>query len=191
MNNKYKAEVMYESSGKTIDRNPFITVKKARGYYEYVERGGIDSIAFILLNRKNNTFGLIKEAKPPMDEIMGRRVQMITAFGGSIDSKKNPFEICQEEVKEESGYVVSIENNIHYVGKTLVSSQMNQMCWLFLVDITDIKKTEKAEYELQKEKDIKENGQDEVIFMDYDSLMSNMDWKSITIYSLAKHQNII
>ena len=44
----YKPEKMYESIGKAPNGEPFLSVKKARGYYEYSERPGMDSIAFIL-----------------------------------------------------------------------------------------------------------------------------------------------
>jgi hypothetical protein len=180
----YKAEIMYESQGKTPAGDPFMTVKQARGYYQYAERGGQDSIAFILFDANVQKFALILESKPPMDERMQEEVKMTTAFGGSIDMGDDVTyrEICQTEVKEESGYVVPLEN-IFDCGKTLVSTQMSQLCNGFLVDVTGIEKTEIAEYET-KDKNDEFNG-NEVRWLDASEVMENNDWKSIWIMAKA------
>jgi len=192
-----KAEVMYESKGKTPAGDPFMTVKKARGYYEYSERGGIDSICFILFDKDTKKFALIYESKPPRDEIEGKEVRMTTAFGGSIDMEANTTyqEICQTEVREEAGFVVPLDK-IYSIGKTLVSTQMSQMAEGFLVDVTGIKKTEKAEYEQEQTAD--QNAKDEnefvgnrVDWLDANELMDNNDWKSIFIFSKAVYKDII
>ena len=192
----YKAEIRYQSEGKTPAGDPFMTVKKARGYYEYAERGGVDSIAFILLRGGVDGWGLIRESKPPRDEIEKKRVMMTTAFGGSCDDKSlTPAQICRIEVVEESGYEVS-GNKIHCIGKTLVSSQMSQMCHLFVVDVRGIEKTKEAEYEspvsaMQAEKDINEFMGNSVEWMDDEDVFENMDWKSITIMTTAIAKGII
>lgn len=181
------AEVVYESKGCTPAGHPFMTVKRARGYYEYAERGGKDSIAFILYDANTEQFGLIYESKPPLDERTGEQTMLTTAFGGSIDMGDNISyqEICQTEVREEAGYEVPLEN-IRSVGQTLVSTQMSQMCEGFLVDVTDIEKTLKAEYELdpsemQDAKDPNEFSKNKVEWFSIAQLMNNNDWKSIWI----------
>ena len=183
-----KAEIMYESKGKTLNGKPFMSVKKARFYYEYAERGGQDSIFFILYDKNIRRYALIRESKPPMDERENKKVMMTTAFGGSIDmDEKSPKEICQIEVLEESGYEVPLDR-IKYIGKTLVSSQMSQMALGFLVDVTGINKTQKAEYEVgisegQEAKDPDEFSRNSVIWMTSSELIENSDWKSIFIYT--------
>ena len=192
----FDAEIQYQSKGTTPAGDPFMTVKKARGYYEYAERGGVDSVAFVLLKNDIDCWGLINESKPPRDEIEKERVMMTTAFGGSCDDKSlTPHQICKIEVEEESGYEVSDER-IHFVGETLVSSQMSQMCHLFLVDVRGLTKTKKAEYEnsvseIQAKKDENEFSKNSVVWMDEEDLIENMDWKSITIMTLAFAQRII
>lgn len=190
----FEAEIKYKSKGKTPSGDPFSTVKVARGYYEYLERGGVDSIAFVLFNNNKKEFALIHESKPPRDEIEGKEVRMTTAFGGSIDMGADTTyqEICQTEVREEAGYIVPLEK-IHFVGDTLVSTQMSQMCHLYLVDVTDIEKTEVAEHEKklteeQSEKDANEFSKNRVEWMSIDELMENGDWKSvyITMQSIFK-----
>lgn len=197
MKNKFKAEVLYESKGKTPAGHPFLTVKQARGYYQYAERGGQDSIFFILFDNDTRKFALIYESKPPMDEREQKLVYMTTAFGGSIDMEETTTyqEICQTEVREESGYVVPLDK-IKSIGKTLVSTQMSQMAEGFLVDVTGIKKTVQAEYELtpdeeQKAKDENEFKLNKVVWMDIDELMENDDWKSIYVWTKAVYKNFI
>ena len=197
MENEHKAEIMYESAGKTPAGDPFMTVKQARGYYQYAERGGKNSIAFILFDNDIKKFALIYESKPPMDEVLGKEVRMTTAFGGSIDMGENTTyqEICQTEVKEEAGYIVPLDK-IYDCGSTLVSTQMSQMANGFLVDVTGIEKTEKAEWEIaadeaQQEKDANEFAGNEVRWYDADEVMENNDWKSIWIFTKAIHSKFI
>jgi hypothetical protein len=168
---KNEAEIMYKSNGKTPDGNPFMTVKKARGYYEYAERGGIDSIFFILYDSNIEKFALINESKPPLDERFNQEMTLTTAFGGSIDSKKSPKEICQIEVREESGYDIEIED-ISYIGETMVSTQMSQIAKGYLVDVTNYDKTLEAECDSTNEN---------IVWMTAKEVINNSDWKSIFI----------
>lgn len=183
----HQPEIMYTSEGKTPDGKPFMAVKRARGYYEYAERGGQDSIAFILADKNARKFALIYESKPPMDERMNTEVRMTTAFGGSVDMDgKTLQEICQIEVQEEAGFVVPL-SKIQSVGETLVSSQMSQLCHLFMVDVTDIPKTQQAEYELPDISKDQEFAGNDVIWMSYAEVLENSDWKSIFILSKVLH----
>jgi len=191
----YKAEVQYESNGKTPDGNSFLTVKKARGYYEYSERGGKDSIAFILIDKNKEKYCLIDESKPPLDESLRCKVMLTTAFGGSIDMDKTQKEICQIEVLEEAGYGVPLQN-IHFVGKTLVSSQMSQICYLYAIDVTGFEKTHLTEFEKvvsedQNKKDPSEFSNNSLVWMSLEEVMENNDWKSIFIITKAMYAKII
>ena len=180
----HEAKTLWESDGKTPDGNPFISIKQARGYYNYASRGGQDSVFFILYDRNKGQFALIKEAKPPLDERLGESALLTTAFGGSIDSEDSYPEIVQTETLEEAGYEVPLEN-IHYMGSTLVSSQMDQIANGYLVDVTNIEKTQTAEYEQANATE--EFVNNEVIWMDYQKVMNNSDWKSI--FLMAKLMN--
>jgi hypothetical protein len=185
---KFEADVVYKSKGVTPMGHPFLTVKRARGYYEYSERGGVDSVAFILYDSDTTKFALIYESKPPRDEIEQMEVNMTTAFGGSIDMAENMSykEICQIEIREESGYIIPL-TKIHSVGKTMVSTQMSQMVEGFLVDVTGIQKTEKTEDE-HETSEFKTN---KVLWLDADDLMDNNDWKSIWIFTQAVYKKIV
>lgn len=187
------AEIVYESKGKAPNGDPFLRVKRARGYYEYSERPGKDSIGFILYDGNTRKFALIYEAKPPLDERMETKVMMTTAFGGSIDMEHSYKEICKVEVEEEAGYEVPMEK-IHSVGKTLVSTQMSQLMEGFLVDVTNIEKTKATEVETFNEegsRDPDEFKHNRTVWMNEEELLSNSDWKSIFIMTKAKYAGII
>lgn len=180
-------EVLWESPEKTPNGDPYMKIKKSRGYYYYAERGGIDSIAFVLIDKNNEKpYGLIYESKPPLDEIYKEKHMRITAFGGSIDMGDTKLEeICKIEVLEEAGYNIGLDKErINLVGGTMVSTQMNQICYGFAVDVTDLisGKTE-ADYknEVQILKDPDEFIHNKVIWMNKKELLSNDDWKSIWI----------
>ena len=189
-------EILWESKEKNQNGDPFFKVKRSRGYYIFGERVGVDSIAFILFDNNKKQFGLILESKPPLDTET-ELIRKTTAFGGSIDMTENHTykDICQVEVAEETGYEVPLDK-IHSIGKTLVSTQMSQMCEGFLVDTTDIEKTLEAEYEkdaseAQNEKDANEFVGNKIMWMDADGLMDNNDWKSIWIFTKAIFADII
>ncbi|SHO81227.1 hypothetical protein MNB_SV-15-761 [hydrothermal vent metagenome] len=176
-------EDIWKSKEVNFNGDPFMSIKKSRDYYIYAERVGIDSIAFILYDKNKNRFALIQESKPPLDtnEYL---VSLVTAFGGSMDIDITPQEICKIEVEEEAGYEVELEK-IHFVGESLVSTQMSQICKLFLVDVTDNQKTKKAEYEIENK-----HQDDSIIWLNRDEVMDNGDWKSIYIISKMDYLGI-
>jgi len=189
----YAPEIVYASEGKAPNGEPFLTVKRARGYYEYAERPGRDSIAFILYDSARPAcIGLIYEAKPPLDESTSTKAMLTTAFGGSIDSDLTPQLICQTEVLEEAGYVVPIEH-IHLVGHTYVSTQSSQRMYAYLVDITGISKTALTETESLSDHSIDpdEFSRNRTMWMNPLDLFSNDDWKSIYIWSKATVGGVI
>ena len=190
-----QAEKIWHSKEVTPAGDPFMRIKKARGYYYYAERGGVDSIAFILYNDDTEEFALIRESKPPVDEKLGCCAMMTTAFGGSIDMNCSAEDICITEVREESGYDVT-SDNVKFVGKTLVSTQMSQECFLYLVDVTGLKKTHLTEFEtsVSQEQALKDTGEfsgNSVEWMSVDEVMENSDWKSIFIMMKAVHLDFL
>lgn len=192
MNNDFTSKVVWQSPETTPNGDPFLTVKQARGYYYYAERGGVDSIAFILYDADrgdNGEYGLIYEAKPPLDERAFEKKMSVTAFGGSVDMDKPLEDICQIEVLEEAGYDVQSEH-IHTVGSTLVSSQMSQYCFGYFVDVTGLSagQTETDIFnEEQDKKDPDEFKHNKTIWLDMDGVMENNDWKSIWIFGKVFH----
>lgn len=139
--------------------------RKGCSSYYYAERLGIDSIAFVLWDNNTNKAGLIKEFKPPINEFL------VTAFGGSLDKECSKKQIVKDEVKEESGY----ENcEISFMGKSFVSTQMNQWCYLYLVDVTH---AELGGREPQTEME----AQASTVWLSPDEVKNGYCWKAITI----------
>ncbi|SRR3990170_1845730 len=122
--------------------NPFLKVKRAGGFI-YSERKGVDSVAFILIAinaSDERRIGLIHEYKDPL----GRH--LTSAFGGSIDDEKYHADLrtlVKDETIEESGFDVKIES-IDYHGKVMVSTQSNQFCHLFSVEVDKLLQGEKT-----------------------------------------------
>ncbi len=175
---RYKVMTVWDSPGKNHNGDPFLKVKQT-GKYFYSERAGRDSLAFILYDELMGEVCLINESKPPL----GEGVFKTTAFGGSLDDPSLTVEkLCIREVKEEAGYIVTWEN-INYVGQVLVSTQSNQYCHLYLVDVSGIPQGER---ELQDG----EEGS-EIAWMSIEDAIGVEDWKAATIISKAVQKEII
>ena len=179
MSNQHTPTIEYESPEKAPNGQPYLTVKKARNYYYYGERAGIDSVFFILYDENSDKpFGLINEAKPPLDERLDTFAMATTAFGGSIDSNNAPTEIAKQEVLEEAGYDVDT-TAIIFVGSTLVSTQLSQLAHGFIVNVTDLHKSVQTESELLDASD--EFARNSTVWLTLDELVDNNDWKSCFI----------
>lgn len=118
---------------KTIFDNVWLKVKQI-GSFIYAERKGIDSVAFVLLDKDTSDarrIGLTHEFKDPIGCLL------TTAFGGSIDDEKYHADLrvlVKDEVIEEAGFDVALED-INYHGKVFTSTQMNQYTHLFSVNV--------------------------------------------------------
>lgn len=176
MENIFKT--LWESPKKNKEGKSYLKIKSWKGRYFFAERLGINSIAFILYNKKKKKFGLVREFKNPIDSFL------ITAFGGSLDNEnKNKLDILIEEVKEEAGYKIN-KKRIYELGKIFVSTQMNQFCFLYLIDITGLKYSGKTTND-------KIEKLSETIWLDYNKLFKLYDWKSLIIVQKAIFNNII
>ena len=115
---------------KQITNHRFLNLKEVNDpkmgckAYQFAERKGVDSIAFICYDKKTGIYTINREATPPLGIFLPR------AFGGSLDKEKPMKEVVLAEVLEEVGYNVSL-SQIKKVGKAFVSTQMNQYCHLY------------------------------------------------------------
>ena len=171
-------ETLWTSDAKNADGVPYFKVKQTDKWYIFGERLGKDSLAFILYDKESQEFGLIHERKPPL----GTDVFRTTAFGGSFDKDIEMADICIEEVKEEAGYTIQ-RGNLDYLGQVLVSTQMNQMCHLYLVDVTGL---EAGERDLQEG----EYGS-KVVWMPLQRVLNLQDWKAPTIIVKAQVKELL
>jgi 8-oxo-dGTP pyrophosphatase MutT (NUDIX family) len=153
-----------------IFEHPYIKVKSNKGYV-YSERKGVDSVAFILLANNasdERRVGLIREFKPPLDDFI------ITAFGGSVENKGQDLrKLVISEVMEEAGFSVS-ESDVHAYGRVLVSTQSNQMCYLFAVEVDKMKQGERTTTDPLEKKS-------SVVWITLPEAIKLEDWKAPTI----------
>lgn len=179
--------------------NPFIAVKTGpkADHYMYSERKGIDSVAFII-QTTDDFYILTQERKPPMDARINENIPgiiynsddeafIVTAFGGSNDripveeyidlkevEKISLFkDIVKDEAIEEAGYVINTDD-VRFLGKEFVSTQSNQLCYLFLVDARNSKVVER-----QPENEMEAQAENVVYTSDY--IRNSIDWKSKSI----------
>lgn len=167
---------------KVVWENKWMKVKQTPSGFTFAERLGKDSIAFILYDVDKNLVGLVSEYKDPIDKFV------LTAFGGSIDkeeyrSKTGIINLVKDEVIEESGFTVS-ENDIKYVGKALVSTQMNQFCLLFIVLINKDKQGERTTTNPTERLAEIHWVKPSILFS-----TSLKDWKAPTIYGRYRFKN--
>ena len=149
------------------------STRKDGGFY-YAERLGKDSVAFVLVSKDKDDkmpFGLITEFKDPIDKFL------TTGFGGSMDKDVSKIQLVKEEVIEESGFDVE-EKDIHYVGRVLCSTQMNQFVYLYYVDVDKSKQGEKTT-DNPSEKKAK------IVWVNKEIILKLLDWKSVTILAKA------
>ena len=125
-------DVLWESDGRNLAGEPFLSVRQRDGYY-YARRGGKDSIAFVVfdsLRGKGGKYALIRSIHGPTPDVALR------AFTGSVDSAKPLKEICLQEVMEEAGFGPALWQ-IHELGSYEVGTQTDEIVHLFAVDVAN------------------------------------------------------
>jgi len=130
-------EVTQTTDNKFLNLNLVVDTENNVGGYQFAERRGTDSVAFVCYDRDTSEFLVSNEYKPPVNEFIDG------AFGGSLDKEVPKLSIVIDEVKEEAGFVVEWRDVIP-VGRSFVSTQMNQYCYLYLVYVD---KTEEQDRE--------------------------------------------
>jgi len=161
----------------------FLNIKEIKdpennvGRYLFAERLGVDSVAFIGYSPSDNEFLVNKEYKPPISAFI------TGAFGGSMDKAVPPSDIVLGELREEAGFEVN-PKDINYLGRVMVSTQMNQFCFLFLA-ILDKKdqKDRQPENAIEAMATTKWVKEEEIYRME--------EWKPIAIVAIAKETGII
>lgn len=162
-NKKYEETpvILFETELKNGHGQPFIRVLEATtpngGKYVYSQRAGVDSVKFILVDNNSRNYALVQEIKPPLlgEENAGK--YNLSAFGGSLPIEvkrgeqglKKTWYLKQrmimtviQEVKQETGYLVSAERVEHYFTR-LLGSQSDELVHCYIVDVTNLKPMER------------------------------------------------
>jgi len=173
-------EVAQLTNNRFLNINQVVDPENHVRGYQFAERAGVDSIAFICYDKNTLMVLLNKEYKPPIDAFI------LGAFGGSIDKDKSYEEIVQGEVLEEAGFEVSLED-IKNLGKVFVSTQMNQFCYLYLVYVDA-----KNQKDRHPENAIEAMAKTEWHHLVREKLFKELaDWKAITILAKAERAGLI
>ena len=166
-----------------LTNNRFLNIKEVKqperhvNGYQFAERLGTNSVAFVCYDKNTKEFLVNDEYKPPTDEFV------LGAFGGSLDKDRVMVDIIIDEVKEEAGFSVS-KDDVKFVGRMFVSTQMNQYCYLYIVFV-DRKNQEKKKPENAVE------AMATTEWVDEKGIMELNDWKAITILAKAKSLKIL
>jgi SepF-like predicted cell division protein (DUF552 family) len=140
---------------------------KDPGYY-YVERLGMDSIAFLLhdSNEEDKPYIVLEQYHSP------RRIFQKGAFTGSMDKDGlTPEDTTIEEILEEAGYTIT-KDNLHKVGLQTVGANTNEEVHLFIADITGLQRKKKESENIWEENT-------NLIKMSKDEILKNCEWRAI------------
>ncbi|NEQ65299.1 MAG: NUDIX domain-containing protein [Symploca sp. SIO2D2] len=119
----------------------WITVKETPQGFHYLERKGRDSVGIFLLRKSNtNSSGyevLIRQQPLCIQSVAIHETLKLypCPITGGIEPGESPEEAAVREVHEESGFSVSVLP----LGKYIVGTQTNEICYLYYADVTDIK----------------------------------------------------
>ncbi|HBE18039.1 MAG TPA: NUDIX hydrolase [Cyanobacteria bacterium UBA11149] len=126
---------------KIIFSTKWISVKETdKGFY-YLERKGRDSVAIFLLRKSQvspKEYDILIRQQPlciDNTEINEQLRLYPCPITGGIDTGESPESAAIREVYEEAGYSVQVLP----LGKYIIGTQTNEICYMYYADVTDIK----------------------------------------------------
>ena len=128
------------SKEKTIFSTPWISVKETAKGYHYLERKGRNSVAIFLVRKSSVSGGeyevLIRQQPLCIDipDINEEHQLYPCPITGGIEEGELPEEAAVREVYEEAGFSVEVLP----LGKYIVGTQTNEICYLYYADVTDM-----------------------------------------------------
>jgi 8-oxo-dGTP diphosphatase len=127
-----------------IFQTEWIAVKQSPRGFQYLERKGKDSVAVFLLKRSSTNSQqyeiLIRQQHLCIDnrEVDGRFRLFPCPITGALDEEESAEVAAQREVYEETGYRVEVLP----LGQYIVGTQVNEICYLYYVDVTGMEPDE-------------------------------------------------
>jgi ADP-ribose pyrophosphatase YjhB (NUDIX family) len=128
------------NSDRIIFQTAWIAVRESPRGFQYLERKGKDSVAVFLLRKIN--------ADPPQYEVLIRQQHLgidnrevdgkLHLFScpitGALEEGELPEAAAVRETYEEAGYQAQLSP----LGRYIVGTQLNEICYLFYADVTGI-----------------------------------------------------
>ena len=128
------------SKEKIIFSTLWISVKETAKGYHYLERKGRNSVAIFLVRTSSvqrGEYEVLIRQQPLCIEIpdINEEHQLYPCpITGGIDEGELPEEAAVREVYEEAGFSVEVLP----LGKYIVGTQTNEVCYLYYADVTDM-----------------------------------------------------
>ncbi len=134
---------------KPLYTNYWLSLYQTPKGFVYAQRKGINSTASLCfrLNKKGQYEFLIRyQPLPVIHQYSNKKENTLypCCITGSIEQNESPLQNCLKEVFEESGYKIK-QNNIKHVISASASTQMNEIVFHYLVDLTNVKKQGKEQ----------------------------------------------
>jgi 8-oxo-dGTP diphosphatase len=130
-------KIIYESPGRWIK-----VIETPHKFY-YCERKGIDSVAVFLIKKtaEGDYLALMKLQPLPIHNppLQAKQRLFVCPITGSIEEKEAPELAAKREALEEGGYDIP---SLEELGSYIVGTQTNEVCYLFVADVTDIPRSE-------------------------------------------------
>lgn len=129
---------------KALYENYWLSLYQTPKGFVYAQRKGINSTASLCyrLNQDHQYEFLVRlQPLPVIHQYPEQKENTLypCCITGSIEPNETPLQNCLKEVYEESGYLINQEQ-IKYVTSASASTQMNEIVFHYLVDLTNIKK---------------------------------------------------
>ncbi len=123
-----------------IFKTKWLAVRESPRGFQYLERKGKDSIAVFLARRTEDRKPwevLVRHQHLCVDnrEVNGQFNLFPCPVTGAIDDGETPEEAATRETFEETGYQTSMT----YLGKYIVGTQTNEICYLYYADVSHLK----------------------------------------------------
>lgn len=126
---------------KTLYKNYWITLKQTERGFVYAQRKNINSTASLLFKKDKNGYKFLLRYQPlPELTIKNSKWKKLypCCVTGSLEQNETPIENAIKEILEETNYVVK-NNDIIAFGQNVSSTQMNEIVYVFVVDINKAK----------------------------------------------------
>jgi 8-oxo-dGTP pyrophosphatase MutT (NUDIX family) len=126
-------EIMYSNS--------WVKVKKSPTGFFYLERKGKDSIAILPYRYEEDGTVSVLIRNQPLVALGSEQDKAEDKLGacpitGTIEHGDSPSKTAVRELQEEAGYIISVPD-LMYTGCYVIGTQTNEVCYCYLVDITN------------------------------------------------------
>lgn len=124
---------------KLLYESEWISVYESEKQFTYCQRKGIDSIAALLFRIVDQKYEVMVHYQP-LPEIKTKQYWnqcFPCSVTGSIDDDEDPQDCAIREVLEEAGFTIN-SNHIVKTYQTVATTQMNEIVYNYLIDVTGL-----------------------------------------------------